>query len=217
MSSRLPRPAASNSIASVMREAPPVSTTMPSALRSSATSSVGTRQMNHRNPSPSEQRHDRSTATNVDQPMRRSSGGRARARRPGDLAGSAVIGAWSQPSASHVHPGVIIAQNSAAGGGTGGGASLTEASAMVRLTVWREVAAVTTAIRTTCASTATIAQHPDREAAEQGRELVARRPRRRTSRSASSASTNSASGAAAADRAALQSQAAGNAAGNVRR
>ena len=44
MSRRLPRPAASSSSASVTREVPPVKTTMPSALRSSTTSSLGNSQ-----------------------------------------------------------------------------------------------------------------------------------------------------------------------------
>ena len=47
---RLPRPSDRSSIASTMRDDPPVRTTMPSALRSSATSSVGTDQTNHQKP-----------------------------------------------------------------------------------------------------------------------------------------------------------------------
>jgi hypothetical protein len=52
ISRRLPCPLASSSIASEMREAPPVSTTMPSALRLSTVSVAGTCQMNHRKPPP---------------------------------------------------------------------------------------------------------------------------------------------------------------------
>ena len=72
MSSRWPRPAASSSIASATREAPPVSATMPSALRLSATSSPGTRPMNQRKPSRSS-RTTAAPAATVDQPRRRNS------------------------------------------------------------------------------------------------------------------------------------------------
>src|SRR5512135_1166358 len=53
ISNRLPRSAASNSMASGMRAAAPVSTTMPSALRSSVTSSAGIVNTNQQNPAPS--------------------------------------------------------------------------------------------------------------------------------------------------------------------
>src|ERR1700724_3557115 len=73
MRSRLPRPDANNSIASAMREAPPVNATMPSALRVSVTSSAGTCRMNQRNPSPTSSTTD-AHSTSVDQPSRRSHG-----------------------------------------------------------------------------------------------------------------------------------------------
>src|SRR5215218_3020005 len=74
--SRLPRPEANSSIASVIREAPPVKATIPSASRSSGTSSAGTCQMNQTNPSPINSAAE-AQSTNVDQPRRRSNGGGA--------------------------------------------------------------------------------------------------------------------------------------------
>src|SRR5215813_7740522 len=53
MSSRLPRSVASSSIPSGMRDAAPVSATMPSALVSSVTSSPAMLKMNHPNPTAS--------------------------------------------------------------------------------------------------------------------------------------------------------------------
>src|SRR5215472_11151709 len=47
---RRPRPEASNSTASVIREAPPVSATIPSAMRSSDSSSLAIWSANHKNP-----------------------------------------------------------------------------------------------------------------------------------------------------------------------
>src|SRR5207247_5687729 len=71
--SRLPRPDASSSIASAIREAPPVKATIPSASRSSETSSAGTRQLNQTNPSPINSAA-KAQSTNVDQPRHRSNG-----------------------------------------------------------------------------------------------------------------------------------------------
>ena len=51
--SLLPRPADSNSKASATRELPPVKTTMPSALRSSTTSSLGNSKRKPKKPTPS--------------------------------------------------------------------------------------------------------------------------------------------------------------------
>ena len=53
ISRRWPRLAAMSSMASTIREAPPVSATMPSALRSSLISSVGSTETNQKNPSAS--------------------------------------------------------------------------------------------------------------------------------------------------------------------
>src|SRR5712692_8421092 len=64
MSRRWARPAASSSTPSAIRDAPPVSTTMPSALRSSTTSAVGTWATNHRKP-PAKARMQASTATAI--------------------------------------------------------------------------------------------------------------------------------------------------------
>src|SRR5215470_419507 len=69
--SRLPRPDANNSIASAIREAPPVSATMPSAPRSSETSSAGTCRTNQIKPSPIDSDAAAQNAS-ADQPRRRS-------------------------------------------------------------------------------------------------------------------------------------------------
>src|SRR6266550_8894931 len=71
MRSRLPRPDANSSIASVIREAPPVNATMPSASRLSETSSAGTCRTNQTKPSPIDSTAAAQSAS-ADQPRRRS-------------------------------------------------------------------------------------------------------------------------------------------------
>src|SRR5262249_58957202 len=61
-------------MASAIRDAPPVKATMPSALRSSGTSSAGTSRMNQTKPSPTNNSSETQNA-NVNQPRRRSNGG----------------------------------------------------------------------------------------------------------------------------------------------
>src|SRR5437763_7032764 len=94
-----------------MREAPPVSTTMPSASRPGATASAGNRQMNHRNPTASMTPAAAQIAT-VNQPMRRNS-------RPGAGAGGAAAMSRAPSSAFDPTTGIdvhlsrqIITQNS---------------------------------------------------------------------------------------------------------
>src|SRR5262249_21366637 len=110
ISSRLPRPDASNSMASVMREGPPVSATIPSASRASGTSAAGTRPTNHRKPNASS---DAAAAhsTNAERAARRSSG------RGGEAA--PCVGRGTSPVSDRtvgisVPPATMIAQNSAA-------------------------------------------------------------------------------------------------------
>src|SRR5262249_25927024 len=71
MRSRLPRPDANSSIASVIREAPPVNATMPSASRLSEISSDGTCRANQTNPSTIDSAAAAQNAS-ADQPRRRS-------------------------------------------------------------------------------------------------------------------------------------------------
>src|SRR5262245_38253453 len=156
-----------SSIASAMREAPPVSATMPSAPRLSTISSLGTRQMNQRKPSPTSRRAAKPAAT-VDQPSRRQSRcapkGRA-ARRSSPPAPSSVldpiIGISSSTRRNYsLNFGAVVALRLTNGfdglhnGMTRGGGG--HAGDQDDLRQHRE-----------------IARHPDRKITEQGRHMVA--------------------------------------------
>src|SRR5262249_15084384 len=98
-------------MASAIRDAPPVKATMPSALRSSGTSSAGTSRMNQTKPSPTNNSSETQNA-NVNQPRRRSNGGDVDrpAARGASAAPSPVLDSTVGISSA---PFGMIAQNSA--------------------------------------------------------------------------------------------------------
>src|SRR5215475_12373458 len=173
MRSRLPRPDANNSIASAMRKAPPVNATMPSASRSSVTSSAGTCRMNQRNPSPiNSTAHAQSVS--VDQPRRRSNGrGTDRSVEPGIPATPSSV--WHPTVGISSPPGAMITQYSAAWA-----AMLPATWLMNRFdrTVDRMARGCggDEGDQSDLRQHRQVAQHPDRRHAEQSRKLLA--PRR---------------------------------------
>ena len=177
MSNRLPRPDASNSIASVMREAPPVSATMPSASRVSV-SFVGRHAPDEPEkpelPSPAPEPHSTRTSTSR-APQQRTRSGPRGSTCVTEGTSAAPSSVWIGPSTSLVH----LRNHSAKSGGAvamhcsqvclinrfdraldriarGGGS---DEGDQADLRQHRQVA-----------------QYPDRRRAEQGGELVA--PRR---------------------------------------
>src|SRR5262245_19954275 len=205
ISKRRPRPEASSSIASAMREAPPVRATMPSAFCASATSCDGTRQMNHRNPKPSSTASAAHIAS-VERPTPRS---RERGRRPGGSAGRGVPAA---PSSALVPAVAISFHPSCNHSAKFGGAVARHGQRSSLMNRFNGV--IDRAARGQGGDPGDqrdlhhhrqIAQSPDREAAEQGGKLIA----------AGAAAEpcddelgerKQRDGAAAADQAALQSQ-----------
>src|SRR5215813_2235213 len=200
--SRLPRPDANNSIASAMREAPPVNATMPSASRLSVTSSAGTCRTNQRNPSPIDSAAN-AQSVSVDQPRRRSNGsGTDRSVEPG-IPGDSVIAMAS----NRRHLFSTRRDHSAIFGGLAAMLPATWLMNRFDRTVDRMARGRggDEGDQADLRQNRQVAKHPDRRHAEQSRQLVA--PRRADEGTARELDEHEQrNGAAATDQSPLQSQ-----------